>query len=207
MWCFAGSCGACQSRLAWADPGPFCSGCAPAAERAGHWCAVDDFAIASGWAYSGPLQAWVERLKNGEFVDPSPLVAAMRPLVQHLAGGGPMGLVAMPPERGRLQKRGLHLPDLLVGALAIGSVQRVWGLERLDHADPRRDRVREPPVLRASKHLPALPLVVVDDVVTTGQSVNTARQALIEAGALVIGAVCLADARPTVLARVLSGID
>ena len=169
------------------------------------WLPADGLRIAAGWAYTGPLQAWVARLKSGQLADPHPLLPPMQRLVARLAAGQPVGLVAVAPERSRLIQRGLHLPDLLAGALKRRGVQRVFALERLDASAPRRDGVRTPPEFRVRVRLPDVPLVLVDDVVTTGQTLATAQRALETAGGRVLGAVCLADARPALLARVLAG--
>ena len=47
-------------------------------------------------------------------------------------------------------------------------------------------------------------IVLVDDVVTTGQTLTTAADALRGAGLSVLAAICLMDARPQVLAQVLA---
>lgn len=204
MWWFGTTCAGCGARLAMLAQVGFCEGCVPALERAERWLPVTTLPVAAGWAYTGPVQAWIGRCKQGIFSDPQFLLPPLRSLLQELTREGPMALVAIPPERTRLRARGLHLPDLLVDQLRSRDAPRAWLLERLDRAPVRRERVRNPPVLRARAMREQRSVVLVDDVVTTGQTLATAIQALQRAGQPVRAAICLADARPQVLAEILA---
>ena len=203
MWWFGTTCAGCGARLALASTAGFCDGCAPALEEAKVWLPASDLPVAAGWAYTGPIQAWIGRSKQGIFTSPQTLLPPLRQLLEPLTRDGPVALVAIPPERKRLRQRGLHLPDLLVDHLRGKHAPRAWLLERRDHAPVRRDRVRSPPVLRGHPVRSPLPIVLIDDVITTGQTLLTALQALAEVGQPVKAAICLADARPQVLARIL----
>ena len=205
MGWFGEACVGCGSRLALGETRGFCDGCAPAAERAGKWLPVGDTPVAAGWAYAGPLQVWIHRSKQGTFADPAPLLPPLDALLRELAAGGPVRLVAIPPQRRRLQARGLHVPDLLVDRLRRATTRRAWLLERVDEAPVRRDHQRQAPVFRATVAPPSAPVVLIDDVVTTGQTLQAAVAALRTAGQTVRGAICLADARPQVLAAILGG--
>lgn len=203
MWWFGTNCAGCDARMPLHARGGFCEGCVPALEQAGTWRAIDTLPVAAAWAYTGPLQAWISRCKQGIYSDPAPLLPPLHALLADLTRDGPVALVAIPPERTRLRQRGLHLPDLLVDRLRQREVPRAWLLERLDSAAVRRERVRSPPVLRGQALVRSLPVVLVDDVVTTGQTLTTAVEALRRAGQPVKAAICLADARPQVLAQIL----
>ncbi len=205
MWWFGTKCAGCEVRLPLATTSGWCEGCAPAVERAQRWLTIGALPIAAAWAYAGPLQTWIARCKHGTYCDPQPLLAPMRALLAELTRDDPLQLVAIPPERSRLRARGLHLPDVLVAALHGPQSPRGWLLERLDAAPVRRERLRAPPVLQALRSRRQLPVVLVDDVVTTGQTLLTAAEALADIGVPVRAAICLADARPQVLAQILGG--
>ncbi len=203
MWWFGTTCAGCGARLQLLAQSGFCDGCSPALECAESWLGAPTLPVAAGWAYTGPLQAWIGRCKQGIFSDPQLLLPPLQRLLQQLTAAGPVALVAIPPERTRLRQRGLHLPDLLVDCLRTRETPRAWLLERVDRAPVRRERVRSPPVLRARALRETLPVVLIDDVVTTGQTLTTACAALQSVGQPVKAAICLADARPQILAQIL----
>ncbi len=119
------------------------------------------------------------------------------------APGNQPTLVAVPPHRQRLRERGWHLPDMLT-AQARGS--RIWRpVVRSDVAGPRRgDRSAMPRFAWCARESAAAgsgPVLLVDDVVTTGATLQALASVLGERGVAVAGAVCLADARPEVVAE------
>ena len=106
-------------------------------------------------------------------------------------------LVAVPPSRKRLQTRLGHLPDVVVNewhrAIEGSAVCNV--LARIDHNPPRWHCGPRGPTLCASSGGGRKPVVLVDDVITTGLTMTVAIQTLRAADWDVQMALCLADAR------------
>lgn len=208
---FAATCLACGARLPLGDDGGWCcvclagvigvgrvlSGQGTQPDRSGQMT----LPIAGLLAYGGPVAAAVLRIKRGRRLpDLWPLAADLAALAARLRGDEDAPtLVAVAPHLGRLRDRGLHLPDLLTEAIAGKTAwPRRFALRREDDGEVRRtDRAALPRFTAAPGR--GRPALVVDDVVTTGQTVQAAAIALQSAGWRVLGAVCLADARPQAL--------
>ncbi|MDY0909035.1 ComF family protein [Microbacterium sp. CFBP9034] len=103
-------------------------------------------------------------------------------------------LVPLPTSRGAYRRRGFRVPDLLAAraglpvARLLQPVRRTGDQRRLDREGRRRN---------VAQSLSAAPcegrrVIVLDDVITTGASVEEAVRALRAAGADVIGAVTVA---------------
>ncbi len=211
---FPSHCLSCDRRLNVGDSGAWCEGCGAAVQIAARWWPLhSDGGVIPVWAafaYGGPVIAAIRAVK---FDGAPPRVDS---LVDDLAASladlpsGPLTFVAIPPVRSRLIERGFHLPDLLAGDLMSrrsttpGARRAPWRLRRVlrrtDAAAPRaRGRVEAPQfAVRADDD--GLAVVLIDDVVTTGETLIAATDALRSAGARVVAAICLADARPCVLA-------
>lgn len=205
-WMFSATCAACGTRLRIGTSTVWCQACQPGVLTSGLWRSAGRLPVAGALAYGGPVIEAVLRAKiGGRLPDTHGLTRPLRPLVAHLAGSEPVALVPVPPARVRLVERGFHLPDLLADALARHDRPVCRVLHRLDNLPSRRANRDELPVLRGTAPLRWTPrrAVILDDVVTTGATVRTAAQVLAERGWEVLGAVCLADARPEVLASVL----
>ena len=206
---FAAACAACGRTLLLGSDDAFCEGCAPSVTRSGRWrCGADGVPIAGAFGYAGAMAAAIVRTKNGGGrVDLRALQHDLTQLAVHWQGQEPLvALVPVPPQRRRLVQRGMHLPDLIATELAQrGSGRRVVrALDRVDlHAVRREDR-SELPQFRV-RHAPGRQrdALLIDDVVTTGQTLGLAADTLRQAGWRVRGALCLADARPAVLAELL----
>ncbi|MFZ4579896.1 MAG: phosphoribosyltransferase family protein [Myxococcota bacterium] len=208
---FGKTCLGCDERLRVGQEGAWCGSCAPAVLSGGRWMTAvwngDSLPVAAALVYGGPVADAVTRVKKGHLPELTPVLPLMVRLVELVAPRPePVWLVAVPPHLGRLAERGLHFPDLLTTGVAHRrrDMRVAWALERLDLHDIRReDRSRAPEfrTTRAGRRPKAGRVVLVDDVVTTGQTLATAAAALRAAGWDVAAAICLADARPGMLDR------
>ena len=104
-------------------------------------------------------------------------------------------VIPVPTSRAAFRRRGYRVPELLVRC-AGAEPQRVLGLTRQVRdqrelpAAARADNLRG--AMRARRRGLGAPAVVVDDVVTTGSTLDEATRALATAGFVVVGAVALA---------------
>ncbi|GIX05962.1 MAG: hypothetical protein KatS3mg115_0365 [Candidatus Poribacteria bacterium] len=114
-------------------------------------------------------------------------------------------LIPVPMHRARLRERGFNHAELLARALsarigvpvAAGVVRRVRATQPLYPLGPeeRREAVAGAFRARLPGELQGRPLLLVDDIITTGATISTLAQALQEEGAGPIDAVSLARAR------------
>lgn len=203
-----GFCGTCQLSLS-VRAGPQCSVCdrSFAADGPRHRCGrcLDRrprFDRAWGlFDYTGPVG---EALRRGKYGRRPELIEYIGELVGvhvpiPLLEDPPHAVVALPLHRRRLHRRGFSVPELLAWytARSLG-VQRVRsGLRRIRDTPPqaglddvaRRRNVRD--AFLARNALPA-DLVLVDDVFTTGATVDAATLALRKAGVERVRVVCAA---------------
>ena len=166
-------------------------------------------------SYAGPVRHVVLAWKSGVRPDLAAVIAqvgerAGRRLAGQLAlpGDGP-GLLVVPAPSGwrRRMTRRLVAADLAValtrglaagtgtGVRAVDVLRRRGGSGHRLGAAARARRGRSP--VRVASALPAAtPVLIVDDVVTTGSTIHASRTALAGAGAEVIGAFALAATPP-----------
>lgn len=207
-WWLGAHCSACRVRLAVGAAGPWCAACAIAAERALVAADVAGLPVWAGWLYGGAVVAAVGAAKAGEPVEWAGLLGPLRTRLDAALRdrAEDVWLVAVPPQRQRLIERGLHLPDLLAGALSKHGRRVSRALERRDRQAPRRTERGERPDLVAVESGRGRRAIVVDDVVTTGTTLGAACEALQVANWHVLGCAVLADVRPAVVGGALEGL-
>ena len=172
--------------------------------------------------YAGAARHAVLAWKSGARPDLGPVLATVatragRDLGAELAlpeapvadsGLAPADLLVVPAPSGwrRRVSRRLVAADLAVAlarGLALGTGARVWAADVLrrsggsTHRLGAAARTRRHGAVRVVSALPAgVPVLIVDDVVTTGATLHASRRALVGAGAQVVGAFALAATPP-----------
>lgn len=145
-------------------------------------------AVRSALRYEGTARQLVLALKEGDRTD------VARPLARRLAFLVPaqLPLVAVPPSRAALARRGYDPVRLLVGrpTLRVLRVARQTGVQKSLSVDERA--ANRAGFLRATRSLVGLRVAIVDDVVTTGATLDEAARAIQSAGGEVDHAVTLA---------------
>lgn len=143
----------------------------------------------------GPAASCIRRLKGeGETLLARPLGAALAAVLTPALVPGAW-VIPVPTSRAAFRRRGARVPELLVRR-AGADPQRVLTLTRRVRdqrelaAPDRAANVRGAMISRRRGH--GAPAVVVDDVVTTGATLDEAVRALVAAGFVVVGAVALA---------------
>lgn len=143
----------------------------------------------------GPAASCLRRLKGaGQTALGRPLGAALSTVLLPAVGPG-VWVIPVPTSRAAFRRRGYRVPELLVRS-AGAEPQRVLALTRQVRdqrelsAVARADNLRG--AMRARRRGLGAPAVVVDDVVTTGSTLDEATRALATAGFVVVGAVALA---------------
>lgn len=151
--------------------------------------------VRAALAYEGPAAVCIRALKDrGETMLARPLGAALS-VVLASAQEPSSWVVPVPTSRASFRRRGYRVPELLVRSTG-AEAQRVLAVARgtrdqrgMGAAD-RAGNVRG--ALRARRAVAGARVVLVDDVVTTGATLDEAARALRAAGFDVISAVALA---------------
>lgn len=182
VWCIG--CGEPETGL--------CDSCAAGAQSVD--IAVDGLMVRAAGDYSGPLRDAILGLKRGERAYLDPLAALVAPLV-------PSGTAIVPvtTTRRRAAERGFDQAREL--ARRVAALRSGWvddALEKRGAAQRGRSRserlvARGRFALRPGAGIPSH-AVLLDDVVTTGATLNDAARALGAAGCSVLGAVVVARA-------------
>ncbi|MEM7447514.1 MAG: ComF family protein [Myxococcota bacterium] len=167
----------------------FCDACAPLVERETLGPAV--------FRYLGPAADAVRRFKYGGRSDLSvPLARAMTTLACDRFGGTIDAVVPIPLHPRKLRKRGYNQSALLARPIAKRlAVPIEWhALKRTCDLPPQAggsglDRRARSGLFRG--HRPSASILLVDDVITTGATLNDAERALYAAGALRVCRIAL----------------
>lgn len=189
----------------------FCNACGgPAAAKGGLLLAGVPLLVAGD--YSPPLSTAIQRFKYaGRPELARPLARLLLPLLGELDRSAPLALAPVPLHPRRLASRGYNQAALLASELARHTrfASRPRLLERtraMDHqvGKSRSDRLENAAGAFALRQASAAPVVLVDDVITTGSTVRACAQALAAGQVRLAAVVALAQAErgaPPRLAR------
>jgi len=157
------------------------------------------------WA-AGPYAGEIgEAVRQAKFRQDWVTIQALRDHMRRIHSSGVWSLtptiVPIPADPQRLGRRGLHLPVLLARTVSQARSLRLdrLGLLKLE-STPSQAQIRAkgsgagpvPPRFQAQARLAGRSVLLVDDVLTTGQTLEAAVTALAAVGARPVGAVVLA---------------
>ncbi len=155
----------------------------------------DGLTVHAALSFDGVAARCIRRLKGeGETLLAGVLGDALAPVLDGVSASGAI-VVPVPTSRAAFRRRGYRVPDLLVRRAGAEPVDLlIHEGEREDQRGldvrERRDNVRGS--MRARHRGAGEQVVVVDDVVTTGATLDEAARALRQAGFEVLSAVALA---------------
>jgi predicted amidophosphoribosyltransferase len=192
-------CPGCIRALPWLRPGG-CPRCA-LPSHGGRGCPAARAAFPRAWAplaYEGVARELVSALKMRAALPVAGVMAAQ--IAANLPAAlraDPVAVVPVPPQRFRRRLRGYDPAGLLAAGVArrLG-LPLATCLRRHDRAGRQaklgRSGRRAPDRLRISAHAPPPQVLLLDDVHTTGTTLDRAARALAEAGSEVVAAVTYA---------------
>ena len=164
------------------------------------------FASAAGlWRYRGPVRRLVHAFKydgRQDLLAPLGRLLAGSPRPAGLAGGSPHPLVvAVPARRASLRRRGYDQAAGLAAGFAAARRLRcdARALVRRRESGPQAGRSVRRRLLQAAaafrarpSHVHGLPILLVDDVLSTGATADACSRALLRAGATSVRVITLA---------------
>ena len=153
--------------------------------------------VVSALTYEAVAARCIRRLKDeGETTLARPLGAALRVAIDELSAGAPAGLlVPVPTSAAAFRRRGYRVPEVLIRragreASRLLTMTRATADQRgLDIAERGRNVAHS---MRARHARAEENVLLIDDVVTTGATLDEGARALKDAGFHVSGAVTLA---------------
>ena len=203
---FAPACAACDRVLEAPLDGPVCGACWSAVQPVVNADTLAQDPIQSWHAageYEGSLREIIHAFKyDGRRSLAEPLAEMMRATTTHLLSGADF-VVPVPLHPWRRLRRGFNQADDLARHLAVPVCRALWRTRAtqpqkdLNPAQRRRNvrgAFRLSPLVRTS-HLDGARLVLVDDVRTTGATLEACARVLKNAGAREVSAVTVARAR------------
>ena len=162
--------------------------------------------VVSAMEYTGPVVGVMRSLKSeGRTGLARPLGMALRTALEQISPGTP-GLipcaagaawvpVGIPSSAAAFRRRGYRVVDLIArhAGLRCVPVLRVATAAADQRALGRAERHQNAEGMFTVRSLPRAPLILVDDVVTTGATLRAAAHAIRAAGGTVVGAVTVAS--------------
>ncbi len=176
--------------------------------------ALFDVPVMAGLRFEGVARRVVTQYKERGLVGLRHYLApALRVAWARLESSGSLAgsvIVAIPPSRQGTMRRGRYPNEALVGAAGLGGMRvlprRVLHQEvtarnlmtggRSHKTQTRSERLGAPPSLVTRDRLDGVRVVLVDDVVTTGITLEYAARAVIAAGGVIHAALALAATPP-----------
>lgn len=153
--------------------------------------------VVAALTYEGVQARCIRRLKaEGETLLARPLGTALRVAVDEFSAGAPPPLlVPIPTGRAAFRRRGYRVPELLIRRAALPvnrlllPVRATADQRGLDVSERSQNVARS---MRARHARGGQDVVLIDDVITTGATLDEGARALTDAGFRVTGAVTLA---------------
>ncbi|MEH3088096.1 MAG: phosphoribosyltransferase family protein [Microbacterium arborescens] len=175
----------------------FCDACATASADPVRRVVPSGPTVWTAMRFEGAAARAVRALKEDGRTGVARPLGGMVADVLAAAGWGGAALVPVPTSRAALRRRGYAVPELVARHTGhrVERALRVAAVPAADQRLLRRDeRARNVAgAFAASRRVEGHPVVVVDDVVTTGATLREAARALEACGARVLGAVAAAD--------------
>jgi ComF family protein len=171
----------------------FCPACGPCPPPP----AVLALAAVAGGAYAPPLSTAIRRMKFGQRTDLADRLSALLPRARLPAGAL---VVPVPLHLARLVERGFNAPALMARrwCRAVGGELAPWALERWRETPHQsklsaRDRAHNVQgAFIAHRAAAGRHAILLDDVITTGATLDACRGALYAAGVVHVSVVALA---------------
>lgn len=189
-------CAACRRALPWLD-GPRCARCGLPG-RCGTRCPAAGHAYRFAWAplaHGGPARALVSALKFRRATAAAGVLGAAIAATAPAALLRDATLVPVPPHPGRRRQRGIDHAALLAEAVACRTGRPVAHSLRREHDGAhqlgagRDERLRAGRIAVAVVGTPGDRVVLIDDVHTTGATLDACARALNTGGVVSVGAL------------------